>query len=98
MAILLNLFSVLLLLPLLGFFASGALFLLYRKSHKLATLFAAILWGSYTVYESLMWARILCTGECNIRIDLLLIYPLLALFTLFAAIIEVTKRVKTTTD
>jgi hypothetical protein len=37
----------------------------------------AAAWGLYAVYEYLMHERILCSGECNIRIDLLLIYPLL---------------------
>jgi hypothetical protein len=36
-----------------------------------------VAWGAYAVYELLMNARILCSGECNIRVDLLLIYPLL---------------------
>ena len=36
-----------------------------------------VLWLLYSVYEFLMYKRILCTGECNIRIDLLLIYPLI---------------------
>lgn len=43
---------------------------------------AAVLWAAYGVYEYLMYARILCTGECNIRVDLLLIYPLLLLATI----------------
>jgi hypothetical protein len=37
----------------------------------------AISWLSYAGYEFLMYRRILCTGECNIRVDLLLIYPAL---------------------
>ena len=39
-------------------------------------------WLSYAGYEFLMFTRVLCTGECNIRVDLLLIYPVLALVTL----------------
>ena len=38
---------------------------------------AAVIWALYMVYEWLMKARVLCSGECNIRIDLLLAYPLL---------------------
>ena len=34
-------------------------------------------WVAYGVYEYLMYRRVLCSGECNIRVDLLLIYPLL---------------------
>jgi len=33
-----------------------------------------------------MYFRILCSGECNIRIDLLLIYPALLTLTVVAAI------------
>jgi len=49
-----------------------------RMALALAT---AALWGLYGIYESLMYARILCSGECNIRVDLLLIYPLLLLMS-----------------
>ena len=37
----------------------------------------ALLWAGYAIYESLMKARVLCSGECNIRVDLLVIYPAL---------------------
>lgn len=47
---------------------------------------AAVLWLLYAVYELLMQARVLCSGECNIRVDLLLIYPVLVLFTSIALI------------
>ena len=42
---------------------------------------AAGLWLLYGIYESLVYARILCSGECNIRVDLLLIYPILLFVT-----------------
>jgi hypothetical protein len=38
---------------------------------------ATLAWLAYAGYESLMAARVLCTGECNIRIDLLLVAPVL---------------------
>jgi len=38
------------------------------------------------VYELGMRWRWLCSGECNIRIDLLVIYPLLAIALVAAAI------------
>jgi len=53
----------------------------YRK-HNLATLIATALWALYAVWEYLMFARILCTGDCNIRVDLILLYPLLALVSI----------------
>ena len=43
----------------------------------------AVAWAGYLAYESLYIPRN-CTGECNIRVDLLVIYPYLALLTLSA--------------
>lgn len=43
---------------------------------------AAGAWLLYAAYEYLMHLRVLCSGECNIRVDLLLLWPLL----LFAAL------------
>ncbi|MGH7463155.1 MAG: hypothetical protein ACREMA_19275, partial [Longimicrobiales bacterium] len=40
-----------------------------------------IAWLACGAYESLMQARILCSGECTIRVDLLLIYPALLVLT-----------------
>ena len=56
-------------------------------------LIAAILWALYAVYESLMSARVLCSGECNIRIDLIALYPLLAVVSI-VALIELAARRK----
>jgi hypothetical protein len=47
---------------------------------------AAIAWGGYAVYEWMMKLRILCTGECNIRVDLLLIYPVLLVISLVGVV------------
>lgn len=55
----------------LGF---GAMWWRWRRS---VAAVAALVWALYMVYEWLMKARVLCSGECNIRIDLLLIYPFL---------------------
>jgi hypothetical protein len=40
-------------------------------------------WLAYIAYETIYIPRN-CTGECNIRVDLLLIYPYLALVTIAA--------------
>jgi hypothetical protein len=40
------------------------------------------IWLLYAAYESAMRLRWLCSGECNIRVDLLLIYPFLLATTL----------------
>jgi hypothetical protein len=62
----------------------GAFFAVVFLRCKSATaLLASLAWLAYFPYEQAMKLRILCTGECNIRVDLLLFYPvLLALSTL----------------
>ena len=52
----------------------AALWMISRHRLVLAT---SVLWLLYTGYEAAMKARILCSGECNIRIDLLIIGPVL---------------------
>jgi hypothetical protein len=44
------------------------------------------LWLLYAGYETGMQQRWLCTGECNIRIDLLVIYPVLFIGLAVAAL------------
>lgn len=39
----------------------------------------AVAWAVYGVYETLRFFRVLCFGECHERLDLVVIYPLLAL-------------------
>lgn len=53
---------------------------------------AAVAWLLYGVYEVLMYHRILCTGECNIRVDLLLIYPVLLVLSAGALIAALRRR------
>ena len=43
----------------------------------------AIAWGGYLAYETLYIPHY-CSGDCSIRVDLLLIYPYLALVTVGA--------------
>jgi hypothetical protein len=49
----------------------------YRRTRLRAVLVAAGVWLAYFLYEEGVRRRILCSGECNIRVDLLLIYPVL---------------------
>jgi len=58
----------------------------YFKTKQKLVLSVFILWTIYALYEYGMKLRILCSGECNIRIDLLLIYPLLLVMSLIALI------------
>ena len=56
------------------------------KSNHGRRAFGALLvaWLGYALYEVLMVRRVLCSGECNIRVDLLLIHPALIGGTLWA--------------
>jgi hypothetical protein len=47
---------------------------------------AAVAWLAYAGYETLMARRVFCAGECNIRIDLLLLYPILLALSVAAAV------------
>ena len=47
-----------------------------RTRRRIAT-GVGIVWLLYALYETAMKRRWLCTGECDIRIDLLIIYPVL---------------------
>jgi hypothetical protein len=62
---------------------AGVLFLVasWRTRSRLGFGCAA-LWLLYGAYEAAIRFRLICSGDCNIRIDLLAIYPLLALATL----------------
>lgn len=50
-----------------------------------------VVWCLYCLYEYGMKARVLCSGECNIRVDLVLLYPILIGWSL-AAIVSVVRR------
>jgi hypothetical protein len=47
----------------------------------------AFVWMFYGLYEWMMYARILCRGDCDIRMDLIFIYPILLLVSLTALIV-----------
>ena len=63
-------------------FAAGIgvlLLWLGRVAGRCTAAAVGMLWLLYAVYETGMQRRWLCSGECNIRIDLLVIYPVLVL-------------------
>jgi len=65
----------------------GLLFLgLYRHARRPLIAFAGVTWLLYGLYEMGMRWRWLCSGECDIRVDLLLIYPALAVVSLLGLI------------
>ena len=58
----------------------------FRQTQARLALVTGSLWILYGIYEYLMQIRVLCSGECNIRIDLLLIYPILLVYSIGSAI------------
>ena len=73
--------------PWLAAAIGGVLLLLGRWSRRRVVIAAGVLWLFYGLYEFGMQQRLLCSGECNIRIDLLLIHPVL-LLALVAAVVS----------
>ncbi len=63
--------------PLLAVLPSIAFLGLYRVTRRPFVVVVALAWLLYGIYEYAMHERILCSGECNIRVDLLAIYPAL---------------------
>lgn len=45
---------------------------------------AAILWGAYAVWEYYIATGVLCDKDCNIRVDLVFMFPVLAIATYHA--------------
>ena len=56
-----------------------------RRTRHRTAVGVGVVWLFYALYETGMQRRWLCSGECNIRIDLLVIYPAL-LIGLVAAV------------
>jgi hypothetical protein len=53
----------------------------FTRTRRRRALAAALAWLAYCPYEYAMKLRMLCSGECNIRVDLLLLYPALLVFS-----------------
>jgi len=75
--------------PLLALLPAAAFAALYCASSRRLVAAAAVLWVLYALYEYGMHRRWLCTGECNIRVDLLLLYPVLWIVSLVAVIVGI---------
>lgn len=51
---------------------------------RLAVIVSGILWAAYTYYERLIATEVLCDKNCNIRVDLVFFFPILALASYWA--------------
>ena len=63
--------------PALAAVIGVVLVLLGRRNHRGVPSAVGVVWLVYALYEFGMKRRWLCSGECNIRVDLLVIYPML---------------------
>jgi hypothetical protein len=67
--------------------AIGVLLLgLGRLMHRRLAMGAGVMWLVYSLYEFAIKKRWLCTGDCDIRADVILIYPVLLLGTVVAVV------------
>lgn len=81
--------SILIEAPWLALVPAALFALLYRRARRTLVAGVAVLWLGYAVYEYAMHRRWLCSGECNIRVDLLLLYPVLIVASAAALIVAV---------
>ena len=79
-------FSVFISHPLAAFIPAAAFLGLYGMRRRAGILVAALCWGGYAILETLNYLRITCSGECNIRVDLLVIYPALWIVSIVAVV------------
>jgi hypothetical protein len=65
-----------------------ALVFVYLWIHRRRRLLlvAGLAWAMYGGYETMMRAGVLCSGECNIRVDLLALYPALGILSIAAVV------------
>ena len=72
--------------PLLALIPLALFLALFVWSQSRAAIVVSLLWGLYVPYELAMKHRILCSGECNIRVDLLVLYPFLIVTSVLALV------------
>ena len=71
-------------LALVAFGAAAYFVAAAGRQPRPAVIVAAVLWLLYGVYEILIGNGVLCDAKCNIRVDLLLIWPVLLVTSLLA--------------
>ena len=72
--------------PLLAAVIGAGLVGLGWRTRRRTAASVGVVWLLYALYETGMQRRWLCSGECNIRIDLLVIYPVLLIGLLAAGV------------
>ena len=77
--------------PLLAAVIGILLVTLGRVLHRGLTTTAGVMWLMYSLWEFAIKQRWLCRGDCDIRADLIFIYPLLILGSV-AAVVGLVKK------
>jgi hypothetical protein len=90
----LSILAILIEYPWLGLVPAVLFFYLHSAFKARLILVTAIAWLIYVPYEYGMKFRLLCSGECNIRVDLLLIYTVLAVASLGSLVVFALNRRK----
>ena len=70
--------------PLVGFIPAVLFLFFYLIKKSRLILITSLAWALYSIYEYLVQSGIACSGECNIRFDLLLFHPALLLLSILA--------------
>ena len=78
--------------PLAALVPAAILAALFASKRRVVAAVGAVLWALYAVYELLMKERVLCTGECNIRVDLILFLPVLWIVFFWALVSSLRAR------
>lgn len=65
--------------------AAAALYFAYAafQRPRFGVIVAAVVWLLYAVYEYFVASGVLCDANCNIRVDLIVLWPLVWIATLF---------------
>jgi len=80
--------------PVLALVLAAIFGILYFRRRSRVVLATALSWLAYFHYELGMKLRILCSGECNIRVDLLLLYPVLLVLSVISLMLIARARVR----
>ena len=64
---------------------------MYVRFHRRLSLVAGSAWVLYGIYEGALQGGWICSQACNIRIDLLLIFPALALLSFVVVLVHCVK-------
>src|SRR5213593_4419812 len=80
--------------PLLAAIPGAVFVALFAVSRKRLVLTAAAAWLAYLPYEYAMKLRLLCSGECNIRLDLMVLYPVLLVISVVGLAVFAWARVR----